>query len=365
MKILYLTEVNLDLNSGVLSKMNEQIDEWVSRQHEVFVASLPTADVQSGKKLLTKNVTKSYSFKNPVAKKYLKGALFNFGNKILSLKQYKAFIDSISPDLIYLREMVGFPGLAYLIKDYKVVVESNTIMKEELKLRGNTLSLLYSLFQNQINKHIDGFIGVTDEIALQYQKFNKPFITIANGIKIDNKVETDLLNTHQRPQIIMVASPGCPWHGVDKYAKLAELLQDMDFHLVGPPAQPGFTKNLTSYGYLDKVSLKNLYLSMDIAVGSLALHRNNMKEACPLKSREYGKIGLPMIFAYKDPDFSGTPFVLELENTETNVMDNIEAIKLFIQKWKGRRVNLNVIEPLISLSIKEEARLTFFKKIIL
>lgn len=40
---------------------------------------------------------------------------------------------------------------------------------------------------------------------------------------------------------------------------------------------------------------KNYFKKSNIAISSLALHRNNMKEACVLKTR-----GIPFVYRYDD-----------------------------------------------------------------
>ena len=366
MRILYLTEVNIDVPSSVLTKMNAQIEEWSTYGHEIFVASFPIYNVQRKQILLSKEAKGFIEYKNSWVKRFPKGGLFNMGNKILSIKKYRNYISKISPDLIYLREMAAFPGLASLLHKNKVVVESNTVLMNEIKLRNKKLFQLAKLYQNKVNKKVDGFIGVTNEVTNQFIKYNKPSLTITNGIKIETFNIISPVNN--RAQIIMVCSPGCLWHGFDKYIKMAELLPEMDFHLIGPPKldfNVSF-KNLFLYGYLSKIELINIYSKMDIAVGTLALHRKNMQEASPLKVREYALFGLPMILAYNDTDFTGKDFdfILQIENSEKNVENNISHITKFINKWKGKRIKIEEVDPLISISNKEKMRLDFFKTII-
>ncbi len=366
MKLVYLTVVNIDTPSSVLNKMNAQIEEWCRYGHEVYVASLPIYNVKQKQVLLSESVKGFFVFKKFLIKKFLTGGFFNIGSKILTINQYKKYIKRISPDIIYLREMVSFPGLSSLLNKYKVVVESNTVLTDELKANSKLLFQLAKLYQNKTNRQIDGFIGVTNEITNQFVKYKKPLLTITNGIKIEKHDIVPPVNS--RPQVIMVSSPGCLWHGTDKFVKMAELLPNVDFYLVGPEKKDFdvVLKNLFITGYISNPELKNFYSKMDIAVGTLALHRNYMKEASPLKAREYAAFGLPMILAYHDTDFSGKglDFILEIENTEQNVENNITKINAFINNWKGKRVSLKEVEPLISLTHKEKLRLDFMQKVL-
>lgn len=365
MRILYLTIVNIDIPSSVLNKMNDQIEEWSCYGHETFVASLPIFNVRNSKNLLTKKAS-GYFVNRHFLLKNIKGGFFNMGNKILSVKKYRDYIISISPDVIYLRELVAFPGIVSLLNNYKVVLESNTVLMDELKANSKILFVMAKLFQEKLNKRIDGFIGVTHEVTNQFKKYHKPSITLTNGIKFEKIAIIPPVNN--RAQVIMVCSPGAAWHGFDKFIVMAKLLPEMDFHLIGPHKQDFdiVLKNLVFHGYLSKDELLQLYPKMDIGVGTLALHRKNMEEACPLKVREYATFGLPMILAYQDTDFSNKnfDFVLQIGNFEKNVKKNISEIGEFINKWKGRRAPVEKLEPLISLRHKEGIRLNFFKEII-
>src|SRR5690606_35583904 len=100
------------------------------------------------------------------------------------------------------------------------------------------------------------------------------------------------------------------------------------------------------------------------SIGSLAMHRNSMLEACPLKVREYCAFGLPVILGYRDTDLEGQDFVLNIGNYESNVEDNIEEIRQFVIKWHNKVVNHTITEPILSYKYKEEKRLRFFESII-
>ena len=365
MRILYLTEVNIDRPSNLLNKMNAQIDQWVRFGHEVYVVSFPLLNIKGESTFLSKKVRGHYFHKNYFAERFLKGGMFTVGNKIFSIKNYSDYIHSIAPDIIYLREMVGFPGLASLLKNQKVVLESNTLLMEEISLNSKKLYQLAKVYQNKVNGQIDGFIGVTKEIGQQFEKYGKPIEIISNGIEIKNREIIPPVN--DRAQIIMVCSPDMPWHGQDKFVRMAVFLSQFDFHIVGPaqPEQPTGIKNIYFHGYKSGNELNNLYTNMDIGVGTLALHRKNMMEACPLKVREYAALGLPMIIAYVDTDLSDKnfEFVLQIENSEDNIENNIQNIHDFIQTYKGKRIPLEVIKPYISISEKEKLRLEFFQQI--
>lgn len=365
MKIAYLTEVNLEERSGVLNKMNEQINAWVEYGHEVYVLSLPVRLLDATNLLITPKVSAVYIFKHQraLSMKFLGLGVVNFLNKMLSVHDVSRRLGEIRPQIVYLREMISFPRAKKMFRNYPVVVEANTLLPEELKHSSFKLRVMYNIFQQKLYKRINGFIGVTDEISDEFKKYNKPVTTIANSIAVDANVPPIENRLTDEAQITFVGSPGCPWHGVDKFVKMAELLPEYTFHLVGPKVDKSLS-NLIQHGYQNKEGLHSIYSITDISVGSLALHRNGMNEACPLKVREYLSMGIPVILAYRDKDISSQDFVLELKNEENCIEEAVNSIKQFVGQWKGKRVELSRIAPLISTKVKETQRLSFLEHVI-
>jgi hypothetical protein len=74
-------------------------------------------------------------------------------------------------------------------------------------------------------------------------------------------------------------------------------------------------------------------------IGTLALHRKGMDEACPLKVREYLAYGLPVILGCADADIpKDADYALHIPNTENNVAEHLPEIQSFVESWRGRRV---------------------------
>ena len=103
----------------------------------------------------------------------------------------------------------------------------------------------------------------------------------------------------------------------------------------------------------------------DVAIGTLALHRKGMSEACALKTRQYLAYGLPVVLGHEDTDFSGADpwFLLRLPNTEANVRDHVEQIRAFVDGVKGRRVQRSEIEGRLSAEVKEAQRIEFLRRL--
>ena len=85
-----------------------------------------------------------------------------------------------------------------------------------------------------------------------------------------------------------------------------------------------------------------------IAIGSLGIHRNRMKEAASLKVREYCSRGIPFILSNKDPDFSDNfEYCLRIEPTDSPV--HVDEIISFT-----RKVFQNTDHPKIMRKYAEE-----------
>jgi hypothetical protein len=219
---------------------------------------------------------------------------------------------------------------------------------------------VYLFGRTRILNEVDGLVAVSEEISNSYKSTGKPIVNISNGYALQDmrrKVNENSV------ELIMVGTPDQSWHGVDKLLALANHFTNWKIHLVGPKNLdlPG---NVIQHGPLDKSELHRLYMQSNIGLGSLALHRKNMMEASPLKTREYANYGLPMIIGYQDSDLYDQSFILNIGNYEANVSDNLCQIAEFVDQWKTTVVGKAEIEPLIGITSKEASRLDFFREII-
>lgn len=366
MKILYLTDASVFQKSGVLNKINNQIDQWTQMGHEVYYAFFPVKYEEAGVSYITPNV-KGLFYVSQKKYAWLPRVVYNYANKITSVGQYRRYIEELKPDVVYLRELVGFPGLDKIAESAKTVIESNTLMKEEMKLRRGLTSKILEIWRQKLNRKIVGVIGVTNEIVEQFDHLQIPQLVISNGIPLDitkmKELKQQSTNTSPRKKIVMVCSCLLPWHGVDKLNQMAQQMPEHDFHFIGSE-QPRSLSNLFNHAYMDKAALDRFLEDADIAIGTLALHRKKMEEACPLKVREYAAFLLPMILAYKDPDFHQQEYVLEIDNTENTIIDNIGRIRKFVTEWGGKKIDPEKVYGLISAVEKEHQRISFLQKIV-
>ncbi len=211
-------------------------------------------------------------------------------------------------------------------------------------------------------------VFVTSELALlsHFQKYNKEHIVIGNGIDLEG-YEPLPPARNKYPRLVFMGSPSQPWHGIDKIVKLAQRQPLWLFDLIGISKEDlgaDNHQNVICHGYMNRRDYTRILAAADIAIVTIALHRNNMHEATPLKVREYLAFGLPTIIGYKDTDFpSGAPFLLQLPNCESNISENMELIQSFVVKWMGKRVARSEVLHL-DLRQKERKRLKFMKGVI-
>ncbi len=192
----------------------------------------------------------------------------------------------------------------------------------------------------RILRSAQGIIGVTDEIRryeLRRAKSHRPSLVLPNGVSLSDipqKIPISIKDSSI--EIAFLSSQFSPWHGLDRlFAGLkswSNPSHTLTIHLIGrvSPEQKAeiqttaLEKHFRIHGVLYGEKLNQVLSGCHIAIGSLALHRNNLKEACVLKAREYTARGLPFVIAYNDPDFtSSISWVLKVPADDTPIDINI------------------------------------------
>ena len=227
---------------------------------------------------------------------------------------------------------------------------------------------------NELNRRVvlgsaDALVCVTHELAESenFTSFGKRTIVIGNGVDLERLRELPA-PTNERAQVVFLGSARQSWHGIDKIGWLAARLHEADFHVIGyhrdslPFRAP---PNLTAHGILGRDEYEPLLARADLAVGTLALHRKRMNEACPLKVREYLAYGLPVVIGYRDTDFANVRpwYLLELPNSADNVRSGLGEIRAFLAQVRGRRVPRADVTDRIGAAAKEWRRLELFAEI--
>jgi glycosyltransferase involved in cell wall biosynthesis len=202
------------------------------------------------------------------------------------------------------------------------------------------------LFGDLIRHRMDGIVGVTDEITSYEIKRSrdqsKPHITIGNGI--------DVKNIHARSppsfsgdelQLLCLASVS-HWHGLDRLIRGLALYKGgtkTRLFIAGDDSKELnrlkiivkellLEDRVIFTGFMSGIALDHLFDITHIAIGTLGMHRNNMKEGSTLKAREYCARGIPFLYGCSDPDFSNDfPYILWVPADESTI--NIDEIIRF------------------------------------
>ena len=352
MRIAYICYWDAYRLDGVAKKILTQTRQWSAAGHHVQIFCLTPRPELASDPVLTQT---TFSFTG-------------VASRLIATGRLAAAVRSFAPDVIYLRYDLFLPPLWRLLAAHPLAVELNE-QPEEYTLRRAQARLYDRWSRRQILRRADGFICVADELAQSawLRQLGRPASVIGNSIDLDAFPEV-AAPQNVRPRAVFLGGPGLAWHGVDKIRVLAEHLPEIDFDVVGPSADDlggPAPANLVMHGFLGREQYDPIVRRADVAVGTLALHRQGIDETAPLKLREYLAYGLPVVLAHKDPDLTREPhwFVLELPNRESNVEESSEDVRSWIAAVKGRRVSRATAEALVGARAKEAERLELLERI--
>lgn len=352
MNIVYLAVWSGGPASGVGKKILSQISHWGRQGHRVDLV------------ILSKN--RSWPRQTIDGQRIHLLACDTPWATAASLTAVTTRCAELKPDLIYQRQTLWFPGLESICRYAPSIVEIQTDDLAELPLT-HKKGLLH-----RVTRHVQlgstvAHVYVTNELQHlpHYARCGKPGLVIANALPDLAACPYQSQNQTDRPRFIFIGTAGMRWHGVDKVVALARLRPQWDFDIVGLGAadiDAVLPDNVTAHGFLPHQDYLAIVQRADIAIATLALHRNDMHEACPLKLREYLALGLPTITAFTDPDLTHAhDFVLQLPNNEDGVCANVERIDNFLATWRGRRFDTSRVVH-INATTKEQQRLAFFER---
>lgn len=280
-------------------------------------------------------------------------------------------INSNKYDKIIFRYPLASVGLYRLLKKYpyKIIFEHNTKEVEELasdlvKVRATipfSLKPGYFIYKFEVGylpllleKYLapkifkNAFMGVsvTHEIANYELNRQKTYFntTISNGIEIKaTNLRTFYPFDGSQLNLFMLKGNPALWHGVDRLIKGLEAYSgnlNITIDLIGNLNEKDLN-SIKQSKCKDQIkiisSVPNDLLHQytekyHAGIGSLGMHRIGLKEACPLKVREYLAFGFPCIVAYQDTDLieykEFKPYYLQLPADESPV--NFMEIEKFV-----------------------------------
>jgi hypothetical protein len=210
-----------------------------------------------------------------------------------------------------------------------------------------------------------------------------PSTTITNGIDVSRIPVKPGKKTHSGDAInlLFLAGSEAPWHGVDILLNSLSKYphpQKIHCYIAGPVKESirqraEQMRNVTLLGHQVQNDLDRLVENCDIGIGSLALFRNRMQEACTLKVREYWARGLPFVLGYEDSDLINNkamePFYLKLavEQAAAEPTFDLEAVVSFAESVSRIKDASMIMRTLalqqINYPVKASSYLNFFKSL--
>ncbi|APS37431.1 hypothetical protein [Salegentibacter sp. T436] len=370
MRIAYFINLDIVQHTGIIKKVLSQIEIWKQNGFEVCLFCV-TSNHNNKKDTLLSNeesVKLYFEKKGNLPFEKIKD-LFNLNSVFRDVEND---IIQYQPDVIYFRNDFNFPFfLKRLSKRIKLIAEINTNQVEEAQLRakenlkGFLIYLYFRVIDPIFRKHTTGMVAVTNEISKYFLMKGHQVAVIPNSINYkrfsQNTFQTPPEN---KPRLVFIGSPGMPWHGLDILEELSESLPNIHFDIIGTKKED--KDNVTYHGFLSFDKYNSIINNSSAGCGSLALFRNQMDEACPLKVREYLAFNKPIIIAYKDTAFEkyGYPdWVLQLPNSKERILNSALEIENFIKNSRRFKLTHADTNRYADANVIELERIGFFKDV--
>ncbi len=350
MRLAYFGQISGAPSSGVLHKVQGQTEQWLARGHEVRLFLLTRDEPALWSDVFPQAYVRQFT--DPLSRFRAMAGL------VRGVRSYR-------PDLIYHRYFAFYPTTLILPWRTPVVIEVNTDDPKEYALTGRFRSSYNSATRGLVLGRADALVFVTNELSdsPSFAGFRGRHVVITNGIDLAAYPELPA-PAGDPPRLVFVGSPGQPWQGFDKVVRMARLRPTWRFEIVGTEAEGPAPDNVRWHGPLQREAVLDVLASADVAIGQLALHRKDMHENSTLKNREYLAVGLPMLYAHRDPDADTLDAgVLRIANTESNVEDEIDRISDFVATSIGFRIPRSAVGHL-DYGAKEEQRLGLFQELL-
>jgi glycosyl transferase family 4 len=352
MRIAYVVQWSERLDAGVMKKVEAQVAHWLRAGHAVRIFMLRrVAERKAPAVVEAARYIEKYS---------------SMRERFAAVHRLMNAVAEWQPSVVYARYNLWWPSLPRLARRVPVVIEVNAddIIEQKMGYR-LPRRVLNRATRRTVLSACSGLVFVTHELARnpRFASFRGRRAVIANSFDLDSArtVPPATTGTH----VVFMGTPE-PWQGVDHVLHLASLFPAWDFDLVGVSASEAATvpPNVRCHGFLSKADYAPIVGRAHAALGPLALYRNGLKEASPLKVREYLAYGLPTIIAHRDTDFpDGAPFLLRILNEPGGIDRSTDAIRDFVIEWRGRRVDRSSIRH-IDMAEKERERLAFFSRVV-
>ena len=252
---------------------------------------------------------------------------FEFIRYLLTSKQEYIIIRYLSKIGI----IIFLLGLILKFKNQKLLIDVPTPMKNHVRELLNSKENVFSNLLNMILIYLQGPIPfLSAKGIIQYANESKWFsignlrkqIIVGNGISVKSITMRESIPEWPSKQLNLIAVGTVAfWHGWDRIIKAIKIIESennreftVNFTIVGEGPEIKNLKSIVNLlgldqrvkftGMLQGYNLDREYEQAHLGIGSLGWYRIGVNEASPLKVREYLSVGLPVIYAAEDPDFS-------------------------------------------------------------
>lgn len=254
-------------------------------------------------------------------------------------------IRDIHPEFIYMRyRMIYTPSLYRFYEELgkmgnKVICEFYTYPYDTEFAEDDPDIVMDRYYSRKLNNIF--------HLSTNYNGYNEilgiPSLSISNGIDMDSlPIATVPENTEQLFRMICVSTM-FPWHGYDR---IIEGIHDyyekgnagkVEFHLIGDGKEKtrylslveryGLQENVFFHGKISNSDeLNRLFDGMDLAIGSVGMHRLNLRDVSPIKSAEYCARGIPFVVNYSDISFDKEVSFIDVVSMDETPVDIAELI---------------------------------------
>ncbi len=183
-----------------------------------------------------------------------------------------------------------------------------------------------------------GIISVTEEIGrneIARTQINREPIIYPNGILFEDPMIYYDARLREIPELVFMASKFAAWHGLDLLIEsIRKSSLKFRIHLIGELDQKTlvYVKSDSRYivhGTLQSKDAEKILASSWIGITSLAHFRLNMAQACPLKTREYLRFGLPVYGSYREVFPENMPFYRQGPCDITNILSYAQEMRSY------------------------------------
>ncbi len=358
MKILYITEQDLDNNSGVTHKVLGQVSVWVSKGHDVEAVNLNTLQIYNAR-------TKEFGYLGKPVPSH--SQLRTFSNLWRNSSAVYDYVCQRDFDVVYTRYFPWTYSFSLIGSRSKLIFEINGDQDEEYKNRSFVALLYYRMTKRLTYLSAKGAIFVSHELSGRFSHHFPANKVIGNGIddELFQFPITAEVSGSGVLNLVFTGSSQLNWETQNELMNFMAGRNDFHLHVIGNEGIN--TENVTFYGKVSRQKNLEILAKADVAISTLNFYLRGIHEGSPLKSREYLALGLPMIAGYEDTDLKNRfpENILVLPNVPETLLKNSDRVISFLMRVRGQnREKIRAqVRPFISYLHKEQKRIDFFREI--